>query len=92
MKKHLDLMIFGKVQQVGFRFWLADRADELHICGLAKNEREGSVLVEAEGEEEDLAAFKKLCQQGPSSAKVTSLESVEAKLKNYKDFRIMDQF
>ena len=41
MKKHL--LIFGKVQGVGFRHWLYVKATEKNISGWVKNKMTGEV-------------------------------------------------
>ena len=61
--KHLTVRIFGDVQGVGFRFWAKQCADELGIKGFARNEKDGSVCVEAEGESGTLA--EKIASEAP---------------------------
>ena len=41
MKKHL--LIFGKVQGVGFRYWLYEKAIKKNIRGWVKNTIQGQV-------------------------------------------------
>ena len=52
--KHLSIRVSGKVQGVFFRASTKDRADELHIKGTVGNNADGSVSIEAEGEDENL--------------------------------------
>ena len=52
MKKHL--LIFGKVQGVGFRHWLYTKATEKNIHGWVKNKVTGEVEVLLIGNEEDV--------------------------------------
>jgi len=47
--KHLNITVKGVVQGVFFRASTKDQADQLGICGLVRNEQDGSVYVEAEG-------------------------------------------
>ena len=42
--------VSGRVQGVGFRMWTLRRARDLGLRGTVANERDGSVVVEAEGE------------------------------------------
>ena len=61
MKKELEEMIrrryqfYGRVQGVGFRYTAIRAANSLGISGWVKNERDGSVTVEAQGSEVALA-------------------------------------
>jgi len=51
MKTRTTLTIKGKVQKVGFRTFVEERAKETGITGYVLNRRDGSVLVVCEGEE-----------------------------------------
>jgi acylphosphatase len=45
-----EIKITGRVQGVGFRYFVQRRAAEFNIVGWVKNERDGSVLVMAQGD------------------------------------------
>lgn len=60
--------ISGRVQGVGFRFSTKQLADELNIKGIVRNEPDGTVYVEATGEEEKLNQFIEALRKGPSPA------------------------
>ncbi|HAV11046.1 MAG TPA: acylphosphatase [Candidatus Moranbacteria bacterium] len=68
--KHLEIKIFGKVQGVFFRSSARQKAGELGLSGFAENLADGSVEIEAEGEEERLKEFLKWCHSGPERAEV----------------------
>ena len=57
MYKHTNLKIYGRVQGVFFRYTAKEKADEFAVTGFARNEEDGSVYIEAEGEEENLDKF-----------------------------------
>jgi len=57
MKKQIHLYYIGRVQGVGFRFTTQDIANDLGICGWAKNLRDGRVEIVAEAQEEKLKDF-----------------------------------
>lgn len=87
--KHLNIKIYGNVQGVFFRWEAAREANELSITGFAENAADGSVDIEAEGEEENLKAFLKWCEKGPPSASVEKTEfEFSGELKNFKDFQM----
>lgn len=88
MKRHFIIRISGRVQGVFFRASTKEKADSLHLSGLVRNERDGSVYVEAEGEEEDLKEFIGWCHHGPPGARVEKCDVQEGELKNASRFVI----
>ncbi|MDP2424584.1 MAG: acylphosphatase [Bacteroidales bacterium] len=88
MKKHYDIIIRGRVQNVGFRFYAQRTAQALNIIGFVKNRHDGSVYIEAEGEEENLQHFIAWCRQGPSWAAVIEVLVNAAPLKNFNGFLV----
>lgn len=72
--KHLEIKIYGQVQGVGFRASAQTKAKELRILIFAKNEPDGTVLIEAEGEEINLEKFLAWCKKGPLFARVEKVE------------------
>lgn len=72
--KHANIKIFGSVQGVGFRDATYWKARKMQVAGFVMNEPDGSVYVEAEGEEEILKKFVAWCAKGPWSAKVERIE------------------
>lgn len=90
MKKiHLNIKLTGKVQGVTFRETTKYVADQSGIKGFVRNEKDGSVFIEAEGEQWELDSFIEWCNDGPDRAKVESCTSEEGELKNFKDFAIL---
>ena len=86
--KTVSVRISGKVQGVFFRASTKEKADELGIKGFVKNERDGSVFIEAQGEEENLNTFLYWCKQGPRLARVDRCEITEAQPRHYTTFEI----
>ena len=64
------IVVTGRVQGVGFRFFASDIAAELGIMGWAKNLNDGRVEVEAHGVKESVDGMIERLRQGPSSASV----------------------
>ncbi len=87
-KKAIILQIFGRVQGVGFRYYTQIKADELGIKGYTKNRPDGSVYIEAEGEEKPLEAFVFWCEEGPAWARVSKVEKQEIPLRDFHRFEI----
>ena len=88
MKRHFTILISGKVQGVFFRASTKEKADSLDITGLVRNEPDGCVYIEAEGEEEPLREFARWCHQGPPRAKVEKSDVRESALKGFTGFII----
>jgi acylphosphatase len=63
-------VVRGRVQGVGYRWFAQQSAASLGIAGFVRNERDGSVAGEAEGEEDIVAAFVAALQRGPLHARV----------------------
>lgn len=70
MKKRLQLKITGRVHGVTFRINAKSLADKLNIFGWVRNNKDGTVSILAEREENDLLQLIKWCQEGPRHAKV----------------------
>jgi len=88
MIKHLNIHVYGRVQGVMYRANAVEVAIGLTIKGFARNEKDGSVYIEAEGEEEALKKFIDWCYDGPARASVERVTSEAAQMKNYPDFVI----
>lgn len=86
MKKAVLLKISGRVQNVSFRFHTRKKAQEYNISGFVKNELDGSVYAEAEGEEEPLDQFILWCRQGPSWARVDHINIQASQVQGYEGF------
>ena len=86
--KNVQLTISGRVQGVGFRYSTIQKAREHNIKGFVKNQYDGSVFVEAEGEETDLDHFILWCHKGPFSARVEHVNQMPGVIKNYTSFTV----
>ena len=88
-KIHINIRITGKVQGVGFRETTKYVADQSGIKGFIRNDADGSVYAEAEGEQWELDSFLEWCNEGPDRAKVTACEVTQGEMKDLKDFVIL---
>ncbi len=70
-KIRAEFKIIGKVQGVGFRYFVYRTAKELGLSGYAKNLWDGSVEVVAEGPKRKIDILHSYLIQGPSMARVT---------------------
>lgn len=83
-----SIKVSGKVQGVFFRASTKDQADTLGILGFVRNEPDGSVFIEAEGEEGTLHRFIAWCKQGPRQARVDQCQVSEKEISGFKAFDV----
>ena len=72
------LEISGRVQGVGFRYFVTDCARRQGLRGWVRNRRDGSVEALLIGEEEAVAAVTEQCRRGPPQARVDRLDAARA--------------
>ncbi len=75
--KTIKAQVAGKVQGVGFRYFVKTRADQLKINGYAKNLPNGQVEVILQGKVEAIELLLDKLKIGPSYSEVSSVESLE---------------
>ncbi|MCD6386403.1 acylphosphatase [Candidatus Sumerlaeota bacterium] len=86
---HLHAIVRGRVQGVGYRYFVFDVAQEAGLKGFVRNLPNGDVEVEADGPEEKLQYLIKALWRGPAFARVTDvLTELSPQEKGYKEFRI----
>jgi len=83
------MQVFGKVQGVCYRAFASKKGARLGLAGFVKNLPDGSVYMEAEGEEAALRSFEDWAHKGPPSARVDRVElNYSDRLSNFEDFEI----
>ena len=71
-------VVRGRVQGVGFRWFVEREAHLLRIAGWVRNNHDGSVEVLAMGTRDQLAGLRSRLQDGPRAARVDNVEESEA--------------
>jgi acylphosphatase len=66
----LHFLIKGRVQGVGFRWYVHREASELDLRGWVRNTEDGDVEVVASGTLEDLAELRASLREGPRGSRV----------------------
>lgn len=83
------LLVHGHVQGVGFRYYTLQQAQSLQITGWVKNNVDGTVEIEAQGESEQLKRFIERVKKGSPFSKVQHVQiRTTDQLKNYRSFRL----
>jgi acylphosphatase len=81
-------VVTGRVQGVGFRWFVEREAAELGIAGWVRNREDGSVEVMATGTPEQQRRLRSRLQQGPRAARVDQVQESSAPLLEAQSFRI----
>lgn len=85
--KSVHILLSGRVQGVGYRYFAARKAEELQIKGWVRNNPDGRVEIEAEGEAGQLSIFADWLKAGPPRAIVTGISIEEfAPARNFTTF------
>ena len=83
-----SVKVIGKVQGVGFRFYTQKTARELGVNGFVKNERDGSVYIEAEASEDIMETFLHWVSHGPEWARVDEMNTQDIPHQAFEGFVI----
>jgi acylphosphatase len=70
-------VIKGRVQRVGFRYFVEDAARREGIAGYVRNQHDGSVEIVAEGDADALQRFEMAVRRGPAGARVDEVDTLE---------------
>jgi len=71
-------LVRGRVQGVGFRWFVEREAHILKIAGWVRNNHDGNVEVLAMGTRDQLSGLRSRLQDGPRAARVDGVEESEA--------------
>jgi len=74
MKAIRHFVITGRVQGVGFRFYMQRKARELGVTGWVRNRRDGSVEAVIQGEPGAVESMTAWTRRGPPSAVVNEVK------------------
>ena len=86
--KAFRVSVRGRVQGVGFRWWVRSAAERYGVRGWVANRADGSVEIFAEGEADDLARFLIDAEEGPPYSRVESFVKSPAEPAGFSDFSI----
>lgn len=71
------LKVTGKVQGVGFRWYVRVAARRFQLAGWVMNRSDGSVEIAAEGRQDKIDDFKRAVARGPDGAAVTGVTELD---------------
>jgi acylphosphatase len=73
----MHVVVSGRVQGIGFRWFVREVALELDLSGWVRNRDDGSVEVAADGADEPVARFRSRLREGPPHAYVKSVDDID---------------
>jgi len=71
-------VVRGRVQGVGFRWFVDHEARQLGLAGWVRNNFDGTVEVLAIGNQQQLAELGRKLRQGPRAARVDDVQEISA--------------
>ena len=77
VEKRLHIIVTGRVQGDGFRFFTKDNADMYNVTGWVRNCANGNVEIEAQAQEEILNKFCEGVKKGPFMGSVSDFQTQE---------------
>jgi acylphosphatase len=80
------IVVEGRVQGVGFRWWTVGQAHALGLTGWVRNRRDGTVEILAAGESAAIERLIAACREGPPGAAVRSVQAEPAQDEGVMDF------
>ena len=82
-------IVNGRVQGVGFRYFVLREAQALGLSGWVRNLPDGRVEILAHGELDIVNALEGRLWEGPPHARVSAVESRDAEAPAYAEFRVL---
>ena len=72
----IHLEVRGRVQGVGFRWFIVEKAEELDLAGWVRNRADGNVEIAAAGPREALMKLESAARSGPRGARVEEIREL----------------
>ncbi|MFH0830516.1 MAG: acylphosphatase [Parcubacteria group bacterium] len=85
---HKNIRVHGNVQDVFFRANTAVVARKHKLTGFVRNEPDGTVYLEVEGQSEALQQMVTWCHSGPAGAQVAKCDVSDGPVEHYTSFEV----
>lgn len=86
--RYVIIRITGRVQGVFFRHSAQQNAQQLGLKGVARNEVDGTLTIEVEGDEKNIDQFLVWCKHGPPKALVQNVHYTNGVPRGFTSFEI----
>lgn len=84
------IIVSGRVQGVGFRWFVFKEAQRVKVAGQVCNLSDGTVEIELEGDKQAIEQLISRVQQGPAFSHVTDVQTTwQAYTGSYREFNIV---
>jgi acylphosphatase len=87
--KTVKVFISGIVQDVSFRAFVKEHADNLGVYGYVKNLDDGRVEAVFEGYDNEVNKMLELCKRGPPGSRIKEVEIEKIPNQGLDEFRII---
>lgn len=88
MLQQIHVLITGKVQGVGYRFWTVNQAEKLGINGWVRNLADGSVEAVFEGDSQAIEQMIQACYTGSRAAVVEHVKVERGTFASIEGFKL----
>lgn len=89
MMLQYEITVTGRVQGVGYPYFAVQKASEMGITGWVQNSVNGSVIIVAQGIEEEIKTFIDYLYLGPTRSRVDQISKVKFNtLGNFDNFSV----
>ena len=88
MYKTLSVIVTGRVQHVGFRYYTLKEASALNLTGYVRNQEDGDVRIIVRGPNNLLDVFLASIRRGPGWARVDGIKIQELPDEDFQSFEI----
>lgn len=85
----VHIRIEGRVQGVGFRYWLEMTATAAGLTGWVRNRSDRSVEAVLQGPPDDVADVLRRCEDGPPDARVSRVEIIGEGVGVFETFEVL---
>ena len=75
-------VVRGRVQGVGFRWFVEREANQIGVAGWVKNNEDSTVELVAAGEAEQLGRLRARLEAGPRASRVDRVDEAEARVED----------
>ncbi len=90
MKKRVQIIVLGRVQGVGFRYFVQTEARKLGLVGFTQNLPDGTVEIITDATEEELKTLTAILKKGNGLSRVDKITTKEIlKDKEFTNFQIL---